>query len=366
MLGAGVLLAALAVASSSSSSASSGGIADDGRPIIVIGDSYAVGIAAALRSLYPGRSIMSLAVGGTSSSSMHVAPDEHVFVIVSAGTNDVGVQPATERTVANILRVLGPYARGEADKGKLFYVLPHIKMGGGLGARVEGLLELLAPRLHASDRFRFGPIRPAPAASDHIHFDMDGYRTIASDAMQALTGGGVTLPSSSSSSGLRADGSLDPAFRARADEVAQANGIPLAMLLAVMNFETAGTMRADIRNPMSAYVGLIQFGKQAASIVGTTQEALARMTAVEQLHYVDLYFQRFGSFAARDPRDAYLAVFAPAGMGKPDAAPLYVAPTAAYEQNKALDKNGDGTIDVGEVRRAIEGSLAQVHAKGWA
>ena len=157
--------------------------------------------------------------------------------------------------------------------------------------------------------------------------------------------------------GVLADGSLDPEFRSATVEVATERGIEPGMLLAVMALETGWTMDPAIRNPQSGAVGLIQFLHPAAlKVAGATKDELAAMTAVEQLNGpVRRYFAQFGSFAGRDHRDAYLAVFAPAGIGRPDGFVLYAGGTKAYEQNRGLDKDGDGQITAGDVRRSIEG-----------
>lgn len=167
------------------------------KPIVVIGDSFAVGIAAQLHKLYPGRSITSYAKVGAPSVTMKHATDDDVLYIVSAGTNDAAAHEPDEAMVENIWSVLGPYASGSAKKGKLYYFLPHYKMGGLLGARCEKLDRLLVPAigveglaLQPNARFDFDVIDNVwpPEAADGIHFSPAGYEAQAREAMRFLDG----------------------------------------------------------------------------------------------------------------------------------------------------------------------------------
>jgi hypothetical protein len=169
-------------------------------------------------------------------------------------------------------------------------------------------------------------------------------------------------PSSGSKSGLLPSGQLDPAFEKRAREIAQKIGLPFSWLMAVMYFETGGTFRSDIPNAAgSGAVGLIQFMPSTAKLYGTTPSALAAMSALAQLDFVERHYRGM-NFSGRDPRDAYLAVFYPAAMGKSDDWGL---PAKVYAQNAGLDRNKDGNITAGEVRATIDGAHAKVVAKGW-
>lgn len=167
-------------------------------------------------------------------------------------------------------------------------------------------------------------------------------------------------------SGLTPDGkSLDPAFARALAGVSARTGIPFPWLVAVIAFETAGKFRSDTRNPGSSATGLIQFMASTAAQLGTTTAELAAMSAVKQLTWVEKYFARFGSFRGRPGEDAYLAVFAPVLMGQPEDAATYVAPSASYTANKAMDRDGNGRITKGEILSKIRGAHAQIVARGW-
>jgi hypothetical protein len=195
--GAVVLVASVALmglAFATSSASGQGGVwADDDRPIHVEGDSYAAGIAQALRQKYPGRNIDSThASVGRASPAMGKLFDADVFHILSAGTNDAASQAFDAATVASsIERVLGPYASqaggGSATKGFAVLVLPHSKMGGELGEKTALLRQMLMARIKPWKRLALVSIAPNPAAKDGMHFDAEGYGRIAADAMEKLT-----------------------------------------------------------------------------------------------------------------------------------------------------------------------------------
>lgn len=167
-------------------------------------------------------------------------------------------------------------------------------------------------------------------------------------------------------SGLAPDGkSLDPSFARALAGVSARTGIPFSWLVAVIAFETAWKFRSDTRNPGSSATGLIQFMAATAKRLGTTTQELAALSAVDQLRWVEKYFAGFGSFRGRPGEDAYLAVFAPVLMGKPESAATYVAPSASYTANRAMDRDGDGKITKGEILTKIRGAHAQVVARGW-
>ncbi len=85
-------------------------------------------------------------------------------------------------------------------------------------------------------------------------------------------------------------------------------------LAAVMAFESR--LNPSAVNPYSGATGLIQFMPRTAANLGTTTAALGRMSALEQLPYVERYFAGFGG-----PFDTLqqvaLTVFYPAYRNKP-------------------------------------------------
>lgn len=138
-------------------------------------------------------------------------------------------------------------------------------------------------------------------------------------------------------------------FRQRVVEMGKNLGVDPNWLLAVMAFETGSTFSPSIKNSLG-FTGLIQFGSTAAKELGTTQAALAKMTAVEQLDYVERYFQNVARARGRLSTftDVYMAVLWPAAVGKGDGFVLFRTPSSAYKANQALDWNQKGYVTAGD------------------
>lgn len=138
-------------------------------------------------------------------------------------------------------------------------------------------------------------------------------------------------------------------------------------LLAIMHFETGGQFRANTTNPVSGAVGLIQFLSPAASDLGTTLEELSQMHRLDQLDYVEAYFNmRIRSFGELDTLEkAYAAVLCPGAITHPQgimftadqsvdgACDLQSNPSLAYNQNRGLDRNDDGVITMEEAAQSV-------------
>jgi hypothetical protein len=133
-------------------------------------------------------------------------------------------------------------------------------------------------------------------------------------------------------------------------------------LMAVINNETGGTFNPAIPNGAgSGAVGLIQFMPDTARDLGTTTTALANMSNVVQLDYVDKYISKMiGYFKVKeiaDYDDLYFLVFYPGAIGKPD---NWVFPQNIYSQNRGVDVDKDGKITVADfkafIRRMIPAS----------
>jgi hypothetical protein len=171
----------------------------------------------------------------------------------------------------------------------------------------------------------------------------------------------------------------DNEFRAELVATARRLKIEPAWLAACIAFETAKSWAPDVLSGGGRYrgpqdngkaVGLIQFtGVSIAAMARrgwvTSKEELAALSAVQQLEWVERHFVTVGAVGRmRSVSDVYMAIFAPAGIGKPDGFALYAAPSSAYTANKGLDRNGDGTITRGEACAAVKALLAQGIAAG--
>ncbi len=130
-------------------------------------------------------------------------------------------------------------------------------------------------------------------------------------------------------------------------------------LMAVMAFETGEKFTPDVKNAAgSGATGLIQFMPATARGLGTTTAKLARMSAMEQLKFVEKHFK---TAAPRKPlntlSDVYMAVLLPSTVGKPESHVLFHNPSTAYRQNSGLDADSDGKITKFEAAAKVRSKL---------
>lgn len=151
----------------------------------------------------------------------------------------------------------------------------------------------------------------------------------------------------------------DVEFQNAVSGTAQRLGISESALYAVMDFETGGSFNPGIKNVAgSGATGLIQFMPSTAEGLGTTTDALSRMSRADQMQYVERYLSnkvKPGMGAA----DVYMSVLFPAAVGKPDDFVLFGNGAMsgftgiAYDQNAGLDLNGDGRITKAEAAAKV-------------
>lgn len=149
---------------------------------------------------------------------------------------------------------------------------------------------------------------------------------------------------------------VDQDFRVKVREVAGNLGFDPTWLMGVMGFETGYTFSPSERNRVSGATGLIQFMPDTAVGLGTTTTKLARMTAVEQLDWVQKYYEPYKS-RVRNLGDAYMAVLWPGAIGKPDNYVMWRAGSIQYNQNSGLDINHNGEITRGEAVSRVNDSV---------
>jgi hypothetical protein len=128
--------------------------------------------------------------------------------------------------------------------------------------------------------------------------------------------------------------------------------------MACIAFESAESFRPDIRNAAgSGATGLIQFMPTTAKGLGTTTAALAAMTAVKQLDYVETYFWPYRG-RLKTLSDVYMAILWPKGIGKPENYVLWdMASPITYRQNAGLDANKDSGITKAEAAAKVQAML---------
>jgi hypothetical protein len=172
-------------------------------------------------------------------------------------------------------------------------------------------------------------------------------------------GSGPVGPSSYAPGTIPGKVKQDTQFTTGVTQLAKKYDIPEDYLYAVMGFETGGTFSPSMRNKAgSGATGLIQFMPETAKGLGTTTDALSKMTRTEQLKYVDKYFggtlNKGGSLS-----DVYMSVLFPAAVGKPEDFVLFGKGAMsgytgiAYDQNKGLDSNKDGSVTKKEAANMV-------------
>jgi len=124
--------------------------------------------------------------------------------------------------------------------------------------------------------------------------------------------------------------------RQKVIEVSKNLGVDPNWLMTVIALETAETFSPSIDNGIG-YVGLIQFGADAAKDVGTTQSALIKMSFVDQMKYVEKHLTKNKS-KFKTLADLYLAVLYPSASGKGSDRDYVVLEGKAYQSNPLFFK----------------------------
>lgn len=156
---------------------------------------------------------------------------------------------------------------------------------------------------------------------------------------------------------------VQPAFRRKVREICERLRIDPSWLMACMAFETGRAFTADVRNGAgSGATGLIQFMPSTAAAMGTSTDALARMSAYRQLEWVEKYFApRRGRLKTLE--DVYMAILWPAAIGKPSTHVLFDRADEdhpkRYVQNAGLDYNRDGLITKAEAALRVRRELVE-------
>lgn len=156
---------------------------------------------------------------------------------------------------------------------------------------------------------------------------------------------------------------VSAAFRERVLQVAQDLGCDPSWLMACMAFETGQTFSSWVKNAVSGATGLIQFMPSTARSLGTTTDALATLSAEDQLLYVHRYFKPYAG-KINSLSDCYMAILWPAAIGFPDDHVIFGEGSKAYLQNRGLDLDKDGNVTKGECAAFVEKQLRDGLAAG--
>jgi Transglycosylase SLT domain len=151
---------------------------------------------------------------------------------------------------------------------------------------------------------------------------------------------------------------VTPAFKRKVIEISAEIGMDPNFLMAAMAFESARTFSANVQNPSSRAVGLIQFMPSTARALGTSTEALKRMTPLAQLDYVERYFLP-NKGRLRDLNDVYMAILWPRAIGRPSSYILFAQGSNQYRQNRGLDADNDGVVTKAEAANRVQQHLVE-------
>lgn len=134
-------------------------------------------------------------------------------------------------------------------------------------------------------------------------------------------------------------------------------GIETDWLAAVIKFES--NFKTAIQNAAgSGATGLIQFLPSTAKNLGTSVEALAKMSFVQQLEYVKKYFAPYRG-KLKSLEDTYLAVFYPRAIGLQSTDIVATAGSKVYDLNSGFDRDGKGYITKQDITSTIRSVMNQ-------
>lgn len=153
---------------------------------------------------------------------------------------------------------------------------------------------------------------------------------------------------------------FEPNFYNEVVRISENLGTAPENLLSVISFETGGTFSPSIKNAVNGKAtGLIQFMPNTASSLGTSTNELAKMTATEQLSFVERYLSPFAG-KINNLSDLYMAVFMPKFITSSDNTEIAQEGGTVYSQNSGLDINKDGAITKSEASTKVTGHLKSV------
>lgn len=143
------------------------------------------------------------------------------------------------------------------------------------------------------------------------------------------------------------------AFKRKTIEIAGRLDMDPDHLMAIMAFETGRSFDPAVTNQAgSGATGLIQFMPATAKGLGTTTSQLARMSAVDQLDYVEHYLAPYAGRMG-DLASAYMAVLYPRAVDKAPGYVLFRKGSTAYRLNRGLDVNGNGQVTKAEAAAKV-------------
>jgi hypothetical protein len=146
---------------------------------------------------------------------------------------------------------------------------------------------------------------------------------------------------------------VSSAFRQKVIAIARRLEMDPNHLMAIIAFETGRTFDPSETNRAgSGATGLIQFMPATARALGTSTAALSRMSAIDQLDYVEAYLAPYAG-RMKDLPSAYMAVLYPRAVDKAPGYVLFRKGSKAYKLNRGLDLNGNGQVTKAEASAKV-------------
>lgn len=141
----------------------------------------------------------------------------------------------------------------------------------------------------------------------------------------------------------------DQEFQSELERQAKENDLDPEKIRVIMRPESAGDPSAE---SSAGAVGIIQLMPNRAREVGTTSEELKKMSRTQQLPFAIKYLKKVGKLTAESSQDDYyMALAAPAMIGKPDDTVVYKKDSPEWDENPAWRPSDGGDITVGDLKR---------------
>lgn len=132
----------------------------------------------------------------------------------------------------------------------------------------------------------------------------------------------------------------DPEFAKEVYRLSKKYNINPSHLLGLIASESGFDPKAD----NGTHVGLIQFSKESAKLVGSSQAEILNMNRAQQMKLVEKYFDYWGLPKGAGPGQLYMSVFLPSYTNKASDYVVAKKGEAWYDDNVGLDVNQDGVI----------------------
>ena len=232
--------------------------------------------------------------------------------------------------------------------------LPKVDEGAGWKGKryqdgtIRSIMQRVPMREPWTQHESVDPEKFTPESTDNTQTAPAGTSSVPAD--RGSDTGSANPPAPPPNPNTPANWTKDTEFINKVKGLAAKLGADHLDLLTIMYFESGRSMSPSIKSKVSSATGLIQFLEKTAAGLGTSTSKLAGMTRVEQMTYVEKYFDQWqGKLQGKaDIGNLYMATFYPAAIGKSDDFVIARKGTPEYTANKGLDRNKDDVITKGD------------------